>query len=162
MLLDLEWAGYLGREAEYAQPQAAVRLSRDAVKGLKFTDHTLTEEERAWASAKFARDWNRIENREILLVGAGAVHCCHRHRGRLSSPSDASRILKGNVHERCVRYAINAVTRLTKKDLRDITGGTMNIENTRGKILDLLGDELGHSTAPDTKVAPNHAPFPPG
>ena len=141
-LLELEWAGYLGNEAKYAQPQAAVRLSRDAVKGLKFTDHRLTEEERAWASAKFARDWNRIENRDFYwwvrerhIVTIGIV-------GDSAALPTLRRILEGNVHERCVRYAINAVTRLTKKDVRDITGGAMNIENTREKCWTFLAMNL--------------------
>jgi hypothetical protein len=58
-LIDLNWAGYEGSRAEvnFAKPRAAVRLARDAVKGLPFKDHTLTQGEWAWASAKLARDW---------------------------------------------------------------------------------------------------------
>ena len=39
-LFDLDWAGYEGdlHEAEYARPQAAVGLVREAVEGLDFTD----------------------------------------------------------------------------------------------------------------------------
>jgi len=57
-LLDLDSAGYQGSrgELEYAKPQAAVTLVVEAVQGLDFKAHSLTDEERGWASAKFARD----------------------------------------------------------------------------------------------------------
>ena len=155
--IDLEWAGYEGSlgEADYAQPRAAVCLAREAVKGLDFTEHALTEEERVWASMKFARDWKRIESRQFYwwvreryIVMIGIV-------GDSAALPTLRGILEGNAHERCVRYAIDAVTRLTKKDVRDITAGAINIENSRRKILDLLRDELEQTTTPETNATPN-------
>jgi hypothetical protein len=49
----------------------------------------------------------------------------------MGKPRDAS-------DERCVYYAINAVARLTKKDLRDSPVEEMDIEKTRLKVLDLI------------------------
>ena len=156
-LFDLDWAGYEGdlHEAEYARPQAAVGLVREAVEGLDFTDHALTEEERAWASLKFARDWNKTQNwlsywwvRERYLVMIGVV-------GDRAALSTLRGILEGSTYERCLRYAINAVTRLTKKDVRDITAGRMNMENTRRKVLDLLGEEVEKDARPGSNGPPN-------
>lgn len=156
--IDLEWAGYEGSlgEADYAQPRAAVRLAREAVKGLDFTEHALTEEERAWASMKFARDWKRIESRQFYwwvreryIVMIGIV-------GDSAALPTLRGILEANAHERCTRYAINAVTRLTKRDVRDITEGVVDLENTRGRVLDLLADEVEKKTPPDSKGTPNN------
>ena len=63
-LLDLNWAGYEGSlaEIEYAKPRAAVRVAADAVKKLDFREHSLTDGERAWASTKFARDWEKFKS----------------------------------------------------------------------------------------------------
>jgi hypothetical protein len=42
---------------------------------------------------------------------------------------------------RCVYLAINAVTRLTKTDVRDKPVEEMDIEKTRRKVLDLLTEQ---------------------
>ena len=42
---------------------------------------------------------------------------------------------------RCVYLAINAVTRLTKKDVRDKPVADMDIEKTRQKVLDLIKEK---------------------
>src|SRR5262249_47829139 len=84
--------------------------------------HRLTNGERAWASAKFARDWTRIKElgdhwwvrecyiQTIGVVGDAAALSVLREilatdppKGKPRDASDA----------RCVYYAINAVTRLT-------------------------------------------------
>jgi hypothetical protein len=61
---DLDWAGYWASDSEvdFARPQAAVAFARAAVKELDFREHALTEEERAWASARFALDWKRCKD----------------------------------------------------------------------------------------------------
>src|SRR5690606_2296992 len=61
--LDLDWAGYDGSraEAEYARPLAVVKLAGAVVQGLDFKEPSLTDRDRAWASARFARDWKRFE-----------------------------------------------------------------------------------------------------
>jgi hypothetical protein len=141
-LVDLDWAGYRGDgdELEFAKPQAAVALARAAVKGLDFKEHTLTKEERGWASAKFARDWKKIRDldlhswvreRYIIMTGVGG------DGSALSVLRDA---LQGDPKNRCVYYAINAVTRLTKKDVRDKPVEEMDVERTRRRVLDVLRD----------------------
>lgn len=60
-LIERAWAGHVGSddEVEYAKPQAEVELARDAIKRLTFKEHTLTDQERAWTSEKFMRDWKK-------------------------------------------------------------------------------------------------------
>jgi hypothetical protein len=148
-LLHLNWAGYDGSEAEpeFARPRAVVRLAREAIKGIDFKDHALTDGERAWASAKVARDWKEfkgldfhwwVRERYIQTVGVvGDEAALPILREILASeppkgkPRDAS-------DGRCVYHAINAVTRLTKKDVRDRPIEEMDIEKTRLKVLDLI------------------------
>jgi hypothetical protein len=131
-----------------------VRLAREAVKVLEFSDHALTEEERAWASTKFARDWKKARNpltywwvRERSIVMIGIV-------GDSAALPTLRGVLEGGFYERRLRYAINAVTRLTKKDVRDITAGTMNIENTRRKVLELLDAEIEKAAQPNNQGLP--------
>ena len=50
----------------------------------------------------------------------------------MSSPSS---VLRGG---RCVYYAINAVTRLTKQDVRDKLVEEMDVEKTRQRVLEML------------------------
>jgi hypothetical protein len=66
-LLEWNWAGYEGSqtEPEFAKPRAAVLLALESVKGLDFKDHSATAEERAWASAKFTRDWKKFKGLEF-------------------------------------------------------------------------------------------------
>lgn len=151
-LLDLNWAGYDGSRAEpeFAKPRAAVRLARETIKGLDFKDRTLTDEERAWASAKFTRDWRKFKGlgshgwvreryiKTIGVVGDEAALPVLREILATEPP-------KGNPREssngRCVYDAINAVTRLTKKDVRDKPVEEMDIEKMRLKVLDLIKDK---------------------
>jgi hypothetical protein len=148
-LLDLEWAGYEAPqdEVKYAKAKAAADLARVAVHWLDFQPHTLTDEERAWLSAKFVRDWKKFKSEDfhwwvreryietIGVVGDKTVLPILRDilsreppKGGKRDPSD----------ERCVYHAINAVTRLTKTDVRDKPVEEMDIEKTRRKVLDIL------------------------
>jgi hypothetical protein len=150
-LLDLSWAGYEGSRAEvkFAKPQAAVHLAKEAVKVLDFRKHTLTEEDRAWASAKFARDWMKFEGLEfhwwvreryietVGMVGDKAALPILRDILATDPPKGKPRDASDG---RCVYYAINAVTRLTKKDIRHKPVEEMDIEMTRQEVLDLLRD----------------------
>jgi hypothetical protein len=140
--IDLNWAGYKGSDAEvdFAKPRAAVVLAREALKDLDFEEHTLTEEERGWASAKFARDWKKFKDlefhswvRERYIITIGVV-------GDAKALPALRDILGGDPKDHCVYYAINAVTRLTKTDVRDKPVEEMNIEKTRRKVLELLRD----------------------
>jgi hypothetical protein len=147
-LLESDWAGYASsvEEPEFAKPRAAVQLARDAVKSLNFAAHALTDDERAWVSSRFARDMNRFKGRQfywwvreryIQTVGvAGDKHALPGLRNILATdpPRDSS-------EARCAYYAINAVTRLMKVDVRDQPVAEMDIETTRQKVLNLLDTE---------------------
>ena len=145
---ELNWAGYegSGEEVNFAKPRAAVRLAREAVKELNFEAHTLTDEERAWVSAKFAHDWKKFLGRPfywwvreeyIQLVGlVGDKAALSVLSGMLAAdlPKDASGL-------RCVYYAINAATRLMEKDVREKAVAEMDIETTRHRVLDLIRND---------------------
>jgi hypothetical protein len=125
---------------DFAKPKAAVVLAREALKGLDLEEHTLTEEERGWASAKFARDWKKFKDldfhwwvRERYIITIGVV-------GDAAALPALRDILGGDPKDHCVYYAINAITRLTKTDVRDKPVEEMNIEKTRRKVLELLRD----------------------
>jgi hypothetical protein len=142
-LVGLDWAGYEGssEELNFAKPRAVVTLAREAVKRLDFKAHTLTGTERAWASAKFARDWEKFKGleshwwvRERYIITIGVV-------GDATAFPTLRDILGGDPKDRDVYYAINAVTRLTKTDVRDKPVEEMDVEKTRRKVLDLIRDE---------------------
>jgi hypothetical protein len=143
-LVDLDWTGYEGstEEMNFAKPRAAVACARQSVKELEFKEHTLTEEERSWASEKFARDWKKWKEsrdhywwvRERYLITIGVV-------GDPSVLPVLQEILGGDPKDRCVYYAINAVTRLTKKDVREKPVEEMDVEKTRKRVLELLRDK---------------------
>jgi hypothetical protein len=148
-LVELNWAGYEGTstQREFAKPQAVVNLARDATKGLDFKDHKLTDQERAWASAKFARDWKRMKDldfywwvreRYIQTIGVvGDQAALPVLRDILAAdPGKTEQWEKHNVY-----HAINAVTRLTKTDVREKPVEEMDIEKTRFKILELLKEK---------------------
>jgi hypothetical protein len=167
--LDLEWAGYWcdRKEADFAKPQAAVTLAREAVEMLEFKDYTLNKEDREWASAKFNRDWMLFKNAEfhwwvreryIMMIGvAGEKSALSTLRGILprdpgeeSPMSTILGILSRDPRDRSVYYAINAITRITKIDVRDKPVEEMDLEITRGKVLDMLRefDEGSQSRRP--------------
>jgi hypothetical protein len=148
-LLTLDWAGYegSGEELSFAKPRAAVRLAREAVGALEFREHTLTAEERAWAGAKFARDWKRYEGAEfhwwvreryiqtIGVVGDETALPVLRDVLAAEPPKGEPRAASDR---RCVYLAINAATRLTGKDVRDKPVEEMDVEKTRRKVLELI------------------------
>jgi hypothetical protein len=143
-LIDLNWAGYESSHDEFAfaRPRAAVSLARDVVKTLDFKDHVLTAEERRWASSKFARDLKSINDldcwfaRERCIITIGVV-------GDTTALPTLHEILEGDrkPKDRCAYYAINAVTRLTKNEVREKPVEEMDVEKTRRKILELLRDQ---------------------
>jgi hypothetical protein len=141
-LIDLDWAGYAGSngEVDYAKPRAVGALAREAIKGLDFKEHSLMDEERGWASAKFNRDWNKfkaldfhwwVQERYIITIGVV---------GDAAALATLRQVLGRDPKDRCVYFAINAITRLTKKDVRDKPVEEMDVETTRRKVLDALRD----------------------
>jgi hypothetical protein len=139
-LIDQNWAVYnsIRNELNFAKPKAAVALARDAIKSLEFKEHVLTDEERGWASAKFARDWKKFKSsdfhwwvRERYIMMIGVV-------GDKTALATLRDVLSGDPKDRCVYHTINAITRLTKKDVRDKPVEEMDVEKTRRKVLELL------------------------
>lgn len=134
-----DWIGYWGslEEIRFAKPKAMVDMVRAAVKGLEFKERELTKDERRWASAKFVRDWKKftsadeywwVRQRYVNTIGVvGDQTALPLLREILSNP-------KGD----CLYEAINAVTRLTKKDVRDRPVEEMDIEKNRKRVLELL------------------------
>ena len=148
-LVDLDWAGYKGSlaEIEFAKPRAAARLARELIMGLDFKDHTLTREERAWASEKFARDWKKfkghdfhwwVRERYIKTIGVVGDEAALSVMRQILAAEPTKGKAREASEERCVYYAINAVTRLTKEDVRDKPVEQMDIEKTRLKVLELI------------------------
>jgi hypothetical protein len=141
-LMDMNWAGYDGFPAElqFAKPNAAVTVAREAVERLDFKEHSLTQEERAWASAKFVGHWKKfkgmdsywwVNERSIIVIGVA---------GDKTALPTLREILGGSPKDLCVYYGINAVTRITNKDVRDRPLEEMDVEKTRRKVLELLRD----------------------
>jgi hypothetical protein len=72
-LIDLDWAGYECslEEMKFAKPKAAIACVRDAISRITFKEHTLTERDKAWASAKFIRNWKKCENQDPAMPIGG-------------------------------------------------------------------------------------------
>lgn len=150
--IDLNGAGYesSGTEQEFAKPRAAVSLAREAIKGLDFKDHTLTHVERAWASGKFTRDWKKfigldlhwwVRERYIQMVGVVGDETALPVLREILATDPPKGKARESSDGRCVYHAINAVTRLTKKDVRNKPVEEMDIEKTRMKVLELICDK---------------------
>src|SRR5262249_43341514 len=136
-----------GEKLESAKPYAATELARLSVHWLDFQDHTLTDEERAWASAKFARDWKRFGNEEfhswvweryVQMIGVIGDKSALTTLREILAQDPPKGPRRGPSDERCLYYAINAVTRLIKNDVRDKPVEEIDIEKTRRKVLDML------------------------
>src|SRR5262249_54029614 len=123
-----------------------------------FKKHSLTDRERAWASTKFARDLKKFKDTDSRSPDGGDSHWWVRERyiqmigvvGDTTALPTLREILEakrnpnktaGSSTDRCVYHAINAVTRLTKKDVREKPVEEMDLEKTRRKVLDLLKDK---------------------
>jgi hypothetical protein len=133
MVVELDWAGYLHGHTEMvrAKPQAAVAAARAAIESLDFKEHTLTPEERAWASAKFTRDWEKykiLETHWWVVFRAITMIAVVGDTSALPALRD---ILQGDSSDHAFYLAINAVTRLTKKDVRDRPVEEMDVGKTR-------------------------------
>lgn len=147
VIMDLDWAGYDGSdsESEYAKPLAAVNLARDANLNHGPKPHSLTEEERRWASTKFIRDWKKskppgfrwwvVENSIVTIGVVGDATVLPTLVEVLNQDQ------KKPSESRQVYYAINAVTRLTGKDVRERPVETMDLESTRLRVLSQLKEQ---------------------
>ncbi len=140
--IDLDWAGYkssLG-EVEYKKPQIAVELVHEAMEKLKFKAYTLTAADRTWASERFVRHWEKHQKAEFYwwvneraIVTIGVV-------GDATALPALRNAMAGDPKKHSVYLAINAITRLTKNDLRDKPVEEMDVEKTRKKVLESLRD----------------------
>ena len=165
VLQDLDWSGYASSldEARYAKPAVAVAIAREMTKTLEFAEHVLSDEERRWASAKFSRDMKKfreIENVKDMELSYWWVRERYTMAiGVIGDPSslpalreilqrapaerhkyDSDAIDMSRSQDRKVYYAINAITRLTKKDVRPRPVEELDVEATRRKVLELLPD----------------------
>lgn len=140
-LLKYNWTGYAGSREEivYIKPKAVENLATNALVNLKFEPHQLTAKERAEVSAKFVRDWNLIDDswwvkeRYVILAGvAGDTSALPLLKDAMSK--------EGKSANRLTYYAINAITRITKKDVRDRPVEEMDIEQTRDRVLSTLNE----------------------
>ena len=140
ILFEQEFAGYRSSETTLmaAKPQAVVLLAHQAIKTIKFKEELLTEEDRAWASAKFAREWKGflkedfhwwVRNRSIRIIGV---------TGDESALPVLREILDRDPKDHSVYFAINAITRLTNKDLRDKPVEDMDVVKTRERVIEFL------------------------
>ena len=148
-IFSFDWAGYDGdsSELEFAKPNAAVNLSCEVVKLLNFKDHELTEMDRAWASEKFSRDWKNFEGldfhwwvreRYIATIGIVGDKAVLPDLGEILAAVPPKGMPREASNGRCIYYAINAITRLAKQDVRDKPIEEMDIEKTRLKVLELI------------------------
>ena len=161
-LQDLNWSGYpSGRnETKYAKAVASVSVARGAAKGLDFAKHELTVEDRRWASAKFSRDMKKfheiesvkgmelshwwVRERYTIAIGiVGDASALPALREILLNPErpvldaiDPEGMKKAA--DRRVYHAINAITRLTRKDVRPQPIEEMDVEAARRKVLELM------------------------
>jgi hypothetical protein len=144
-LMSLDWAGYSGSfdEVEYTKPKIAVDLAKEAISKLDLVEHILNPGERGRISARFVEDWNKYRNRKFYwwvrergIMIAGVL-------GDNASLPTLVEILSGKVKgdpgDRLIYYAINAVTRITGKDVRPKPVEEMDLEIAQKKVLELVG-----------------------
>jgi hypothetical protein len=134
-LLDLDWCGYEG--------------SREAIQTTEWKDGKLTEAERQWASRKFARDWKAYADKEfywwvcersIITVGVVGDRSAVPLLLEILTADAEIKSAESPRHRRAY-YAINAITRLTGKDLREKPVEEMDLAATRRKVLEAMKDE---------------------
>lgn len=144
-VLDQDWAGYNSSTDEplFAVPRAIGVLAAKAIKSANSKPYELTAADRTWASARFNRDWKRFATkddhwwvRERYLVTIGVV-------GDATVLPTLTKLLqapipKGSSESRCIYHAINAATRLIKKDVRPKPVENMNLDQAKSKVLELL------------------------
>ncbi|MCE9567942.1 MAG: hypothetical protein K8U57_38570 [Planctomycetes bacterium] len=158
VVFDLDWAGYYGSdtEVEFAKALAMTNLTSDAVERLELRPYTLTAEERGWVSDKFVHDWARfagsdshwwVRERYLITVGvAGDAAALPALRDILAGGDSVDRheaairdiLGDGASDDRCVYYAINAVTRLVGTDVREWPVEEMDTAAVRPRVLALL------------------------
>jgi hypothetical protein len=139
-LFEQEFAGDKSgyRALEAAKSRAMAALVCQMIVPLKFQETALTKEDRTWASAKFARDWKGFLQEDFHWW------VCERSIQMIGLVGDDSalpvlrEILDRDKEERVVYYSINAITRLTNKDLRDKPVEEMDVKKTRECVIDFL------------------------
>ena len=110
-----------------------------AIENVEFSDAELTDNDRAWASKMFTRQWRRVDMwssreekfEEALIVLIGAI-------GDNEALSKLGRVIRHYDEPKLVYHAINAVTRITGKDLRTKPVEEMDLEANKEQILDLI------------------------
>jgi hypothetical protein len=145
-LLDLDWAGYwdsLG-EINFAKPSISVDLAREAVSKKALAEHNLTSDERRWVIAKFIKDWQRIKDRDFYWWVAERLIIMIGPLGDNSVIPTLLEILDkppvGGPSDRRIYNAINAITRISGKDVRPKPIEEMDLDTTRLKVLAIFKD----------------------
>lgn len=152
-LINMNWAGRISNRAEidYAKPLAAVNFVQKRMPEAALQAHVITDSDREWASQKFLRDWEWLNEksqywwlRELYIETIGMVGNASVVPSLLQIVSAGCDHPSPQVDEksRCVYLAINAITRLTGVEVRDMPVEEMNITVARKKVLNIFNLDL--------------------
>lgn len=143
-LMSLDWAGYPTSfdEVEYTKPRIAVALAKKALSKIALAEHTLNPAERTLVSSRFVANWKKykdrtfywwVRERAIMITGVAG------DKSSLSTLTDIiSGSIKGDPADRLIYYGINAVTRITGKDVRPKPVEEMDLELTKHRVLEMI------------------------
>lgn len=144
-ILDYDWASYdgSGEEPHFAVPRAIAGLAAKSVKSANAKEYEFTAADRAWASARFNRDWPKFEKskthwwvkyRYLSLIGVlGNEDVFPTLRKQLNAFDPQK-----SETARTTYYTINAATRLTKTDVRTKPVEEMDLQENAAKVFELL------------------------
>jgi hypothetical protein len=146
LLLDSDWAGYWNslEEFDFAKPNISVSLTREAVSKIPLAEYSLNSEERRWMSTKFIEDWKRIKDRDyywwvserlIIMIGPLGDNTVIPTLLEIINERPT-----GGPADRRIYYAINAITRISGKDVRQKPVEEMDLDTTRRKVLAVFKD----------------------
>lgn len=148
-LLSYDWAGYWASvdEHEFRKPELMVDVAEEAVKKLNMQDRELTTGERQWASEKFVKDiavydsrqfyWWVVEDSTVLIGYVGDSSAL----GALTSIMNRYGSAEERHIQRKAYYAINAITRITGKDLRSIPIEEMDVAKMANLVREYVGTQ---------------------
>ena len=121
-------------EFRYVKARKGENFAAERLRELAYEKYEFTAADRAWASAKFLRDYKPIRDdkgywwiRERYIQMIGVL-------GDASAIQLLREIMAGPPAERTTYYAINALTRLIGKDVRGGNLEDMDIEAVRARL----------------------------
>lgn len=132
-----QYAGYRGSSGEptYAKPSAALSAVNEWIGSVEMKDQEPTADERAWVSAKFARDWGTFTEHDFWWVRERYLQLLGR-AGDTASYAALRKVIEGG-EKRELYYAINAAARLLGKDA-GASAEDADLEPARKRVLELL------------------------